>query len=235
MLFWKKMPSLWIGNRLTEFNGLETSQAIAAIKIYITFCLFCKDRGDGVRTVELTFSEISEIASISRSLVNSGLKLLYDKKLIENLSLTKRKKVYTVDVGGEVKDGWCKLPMDGVVGDDRTIVAFQSMHNRYHFELVALQLYLYLLYARDNQQEYVLARKHTICNKLLCRIADLNKAITYLIHIGLIKKIKQKSDESYPIQLFHDSFYFYIKTGVNNALTYRKQTSFIPEDKDVPF
>ncbi|EAN5881067.1 MULTISPECIES: hypothetical protein [Enterobacteriaceae] len=222
MIFWKKMPSLWIGNRLTEFNCLETSQAIAAIKIYITFCLFGKDRGDGVRTVELTFSEISEIASISRSLVNSGLKLLYDKKLIENLSLTKRKKIYTVDVGGEVKDGWCKLPMAGVVSDDRTILAFQSMHNRYHFELVALQLYLYILYARDNQQEYVLARKQTICKKLACRLADLNKAITYLIHIGLLKKMKQKAVESYPVELFHDSFYFYVKTGANNALTYKK-------------
>ncbi|MCU2734716.1 hypothetical protein AB2B46_23725 (plasmid) [Kluyvera intermedia] len=201
---------------------METSQAIAALKIYVTFCLFGKDRGDGVRTVEFTFSEISEIASLSRSLVNSGLKLLYEKKLIENLSLTKRKKIYTVDVGGEVLDGWCKLPMAGVVSDDRTILAFQSMHNRYHFELVALQLYLYLLYARDNKQEYVLARKQTMCKKLDCRLPDLNKAITYLIHIGLLKNIKQKAVESYPVELFHDSFYFYMKTGSNNALTFKK-------------
>ncbi|MFY2739503.1 hypothetical protein ACOQJS_21105 [Pseudocitrobacter faecalis] len=207
---------------MTEFNCVETSQAIAALKIYVTFCLFGKDRGDGVRTVEFTFSEISEIASLSRSLVNSGLKLLYEKKLIENLSLTKRKKIYTVDVGGEVLDGWCKLPMAGVVSDDRTILAFQSMHNRYHFELVALQLYLYLLYARDNKQEYVLARKQTMCKKLDCRLPDLNKAITYLIHIGLLKNIKQKAVESYPVELFHDSFYFYMKTGSNNALTFKK-------------
>ena len=165
MLYWKKMPSLWIGHRLTEFNGLETSQAIAAIKIYIAFCLFGKERDDKIRVVELTFTEISEITSISRALVNEGLKLLYAKGLIKNLSLTKRKKIYTVDVDGNVEDGWCKLPMAGVVSEGRMITAFQSMHNRYHFELVALQLYLYLLYARDNFQEYVLARKQTLCNK----------------------------------------------------------------------
>ncbi len=44
MLYWKKMPSLWIGNRLTEFNSLETSHAIAAIKIYITFVSLEKKR-----------------------------------------------------------------------------------------------------------------------------------------------------------------------------------------------
>ena len=88
----EKMPSLWIGNRLTEFNSLETSHAIAAIKIYITFCLFGKEEDDGVRTVKLTFTEISEIASISRSLVNEGLKLLDNKKLIKYLSPASKKK-----------------------------------------------------------------------------------------------------------------------------------------------
>ncbi|HHL7722061.1 TPA: hypothetical protein ACQ8ME_004643 [Escherichia coli] len=235
MLYWKKMPSLWIGHRLTEFNGLETSQAIAAIKIYIAFCLFGKERDDKIRVVELTFTEISEITSISRALVNKGLKLLYAKGLIKNLSLTKRKKIYTVDVDGNIEDGWCKLPMAGVVSEGRMITAFQSMHNRYHFELVALQLYLYLLYARDNFQEYVLARKQTLCNKLACRHADLNKAITYLIHIGLLKGIKQKAVESYPLELFHDSFYFYVKTGAPNALTYKKQPLVTPPEKEIPF
>ena len=236
MLYWKKMPSLWIGNRLTEFNSLETSHAIAAIKIYITFCLFGKEEDDGVRTVKLTFTEISEIASISRSLVNEGLKLLDNKKLIKYLSpASKRKKIYTVDVDGYIHDGWCKLPMAGIVSEDRTISAFQSMHNRYHFELVALQLYLYLLYARDNFQEHVLARKQTICEKLACRNVDLNKAITYLIHIGPLKGIKQKAVESYPIELFHDSFYFYVKTGASNALTFKKQPLVNPPEKEIPY
>ena len=61
-----------------------------------------------------------------------------------------------------------------------------------------------------------------MCKKLDCRLPDLNKAITYLIHIGLLKNIKQKAVESYPVELFHDSFYFYMKTGSNNALTFKK-------------
>lgn len=82
MLFWKKMPSLWIGNRITEFSDLDTAKAIAALKIYMSFCLFCKQSDSGIRTVELTFSELCEVASLSRSLVNEGLKILYAKNLI---------------------------------------------------------------------------------------------------------------------------------------------------------
>lgn len=33
MLFWKKMPSLWIGNQIAEFSDLDTAKAIAALKI----------------------------------------------------------------------------------------------------------------------------------------------------------------------------------------------------------
>ena len=142
MLFWKKMPSLWIGNQIAEFSDLDTAKAIAALKIYLTFCLFCKESDSGCRTVKLTFSDICETASMSRSLVNEGLKILYAKKLIKNVSQTERKKIYTVDVLGPHEDGWCKLPLKGVVGEDNKISAFQSMHNRYPFELLALQTYM---------------------------------------------------------------------------------------------
>jgi len=236
MLYWKKMPSLWIGNRITEFNTLDTAKAIAALKIYMTFCLFCKKSDSDLRTVELTFSNLCETASLSRSLVNEGLKILYAKDLIKNVSPTVRKKIYTVDVLEENNDGWCKLPFKGVVDEDKKISAFQSMHNRYPFELLALQIYMYLLYARANNHDYTLARKHTICKKLNCRLPELNKAITYLIHIGLLDKVIKKSVESRPIDLFHDTCYFYMKTGIGSALTYRKTPppSLIPEE-DVPF
>lgn len=79
----EKMPSLWIGNRIAEFSDLDTAKAIAALKIYLTFCLFCKESDSGHRTVELTFSNLCEIASLSRSLVNEGLKILYAKELIK--------------------------------------------------------------------------------------------------------------------------------------------------------
>lgn len=143
MLYWKRMPSLWIGIKISEFNDLDTAKAIAALKIYLTFCLFCKESDSGQRTVELTFSNLCEIASLSRSLVNEGLKILYAKELIKNLSTTVRKKIYTIDVLEKHDDGWCKLPFKGIVGEDGKISAFQSMHNRYPFELLALQTYMY--------------------------------------------------------------------------------------------
>jgi len=236
MLFWKKMPSLWIGNKIAEFNNLDTAKAIAALKIYLTFCLFCKESDSGIRTVELTFSELCEIASLSRSLVNEGLKILYAKELIKNVSPSVRKKIYTVDVLKDHDDGWCKLPFKGVVDEDKKISAFQSMHNRYPFELLALQTYMYLLYARDNHCDYTLARKKTICEKLKCKLPELNKAITYLIHIGLLDRVVKKSIENKPLDLFHDSCYFYMKTGSNSALTYRKKVNqLVIKDGDLPF
>ena len=235
MLFWKKMPSLWIGQKISIFQEFETAHAIAALKIYISFCLLCKERDDGIRTVALTYTQICKVASLSRSLVSEGLQILYMEGLITNLSLTPRKKLYTVDVDGVLKDGWAKLPFSGIVSNDGTITAFQSMHNRYHFELVALQLYLYLLYARDNKNEFTLARKSTITEKLKCKTAELNKAITYLIHIGLLRSIKQKSVENHPGEMFHDSFYFYLKTAVGNALTYKKTPSAKISEEDLPF
>ncbi|MBW5894641.1 hypothetical protein AAGW04_22040 [Pectobacterium aroidearum] len=235
MLFWKKIPSLWIGQKISVFQKFEIAHAIAAIKIYISFCLFCKENDDGIRTVALTYTEICRIASLSRSLVSEGLKILYSEELIRNLSVTPRKKLYTVDVEGVLKDGWAKLPFSGIVSNDRTITAFQSMHNRYYFELIALQLYLYLLYARDNNNEYTLARKATITSKLKCSTAELNKAITYLIHIGLLKTVRQKSVEDYPSEIFHDSFYFYMTSAGKNALTYRKSPIIKVSDEDLPF
>lgn len=236
MLFWKKMPSLWIGNQIAEFSDLDTAKAIAALKIYLTFCLFCKESDSGRRTVELTFSNLCDIASLSRSLVNEGLKVLYAKELIKNVSPTERKKIYTVDVLEQHEDGWCKLPLKGIVGEDKKISAFQSMHNRYHFELLALQTYMYLLYARDNRNDYTLARKKTICTKLKCKLTDLNKAITYLIHIGLLDRVVKKDIVSRPLDLFHDSCYFYMKTGGDGALTYRKKlTPLIIAEEEFPF
>ncbi|VFS92318.1 Uncharacterised protein [Kluyvera cryocrescens] len=98
------------------------------------------------------------------------------------------------------------------------------MHNRYPFELLALQTYMYLLYARDNYNEYTLARKKTICEKLRCKLPELNKAITYLVHIGLLDKVIKKAVEKYPLELFHDSYYFYMTKGGISALTYRRQS-----------
>jgi len=236
MLFWKKMPSLWIGNSIAEFSSLDTAKGIAALKIYMVFCLFSKKSDAGIRTIEFTFSNLCETASLSRSLVNEGLKILYAKELIKNVSLTVRKKIYTVDVLEDHNDGWCKLPFKGVVGDDGKISAFQSMHNRYPFELLALQVYMYLLYVRENENEFTLARKRTICKKLSCRLPDLNKAVSYLILIGLLDKVVKKFVESKPIDMFHDSCYFYMKTGSDIALTYKKRfpSTVIPEE-DIPF
>ncbi|ECI0877796.1 hypothetical protein ASH38_24055 [Salmonella enterica subsp. enterica serovar Senftenberg] len=236
MLYWKRMPSLWIGIKISEFNDLDTAKAIAALKIYLTFCLFCKESDSGQRTVELTFSNLCEIASLSRSLVNEGLKILYAKELIKNLSTTVRKKIYTVDVLEKHDDGWCKLPFKGIVGEDGKISAFQSMHNRYPFELLALQTYMYLLYARDNRNEYTLARKKTICKKLKCKLPELNKAITYLIHIGLLDRIVKKSIENKPLEMFYDSCYFYFRAGSNSALTYKRKSEVLNlSEEDLPF
>ncbi|BEN52735.1 hypothetical protein SMKC057_48470 (plasmid) [Serratia marcescens] len=236
MLYWKRMPSLWIGIKISEFNDLDTAKAIAALKIYLTFCFFCKESDSGQRTVELTFSNLCEIASLSRSLVNEGLKILYAKELIKNLSTTVRKKIYTVDVLEKHDDGWCKLPFKGIVGEDGKVSAFQSMHNRYPFELLALQTYMYLLYARDNRNEYTLARKKTICKKLKCKLPELNKAITYLIHIGLLDRIVKKSIENKPLEMFHDSCYFYFRAGSNSALTYKRKSEVLNlSEEDLPF
>lgn len=235
MLYWKKMPSLWVGNKLTQLNDYEIAPAIAAIKIFITFCLFCEKNSEGVRTIRMTFSQISEVASLSRSLVNQGLKILHNEGLIKDLSHSPRKKIYTVDVDGELRDGWAKLPYKGIVSAEKSIPAFNSMHNRYSFELIALQLYLYLLYARDNNNDYTLARKSTLMSKLKCSYSEINKAITYLIHIGLLKTIKQKHDEDYPSQIFQDSFYFYMTSAGTNAFTYRKTKQITISDNDLPF
>ncbi|MCG3005324.1 hypothetical protein KZ291_32605, partial [Escherichia coli] len=87
-----------------------------------------------------------------------------------------------------------------------------------------LQTYMYLRYARDNRNEYTLARKKTIFKKLKCKLPELNKAITYLIHIGLLDRIVKKSIENKPLEMFHDSCYFYFRAGSNSALTYKRKS-----------
>jgi len=238
MLFWKKMPSLWVGTKISLFSEIETSSAIAALKIYLTICFFSEeDEFYKARVAKLTYNDFCKISSLSRSLVSEGLKVLYDYDLIGNVSLTPRKKIYTVDVIAGLKDGWCKLPLSGILDEDRRVSAFQSMHNRYKFELVALQVYIYLIYARDNNNEFILARKSTIYKKIKCTPVELNKAITYLVHIGLLHKIEKKNVDKSIDFLFHDSYYFHLKTGSPSALTYRKKQMLDSsiDDDDIPF
>lgn len=215
------MPSLWIGHKINDFKEFDVSASIAALKIYITFTLFSKTNNDGIGEIYMTFSEISEKSSLSRSLVNNGLKVLYEMELIKNISKTSRKKIYTIDIDGFCKDGWCKLPYSGVVNDFGLIPAFKAMHNRYGFELLAMRMYLYLLYARDNKSEKTLARLSTISKKLDTNTPDINKAITYLIAIGLLEKIEKKPSQKEHLHLFYDSYHFFFKTGSEYALTYK--------------
>ncbi|PRO99496.1 hypothetical protein C6X66_20090 [Escherichia coli] len=52
----------------------------------------------------------------------------------------------------------------------------------------------------------------------------------------LLDRVVKKAIVDKPLDLFHDSYYFYMKTGSERALTYRKiPTSLVVAEEDLPF
>lgn len=140
-----KMPSAWIndgGLRSFEWRP-HGSDNLAALLMYVVITQHM-DPDDGVS--RLTFTQLSDMASIGREKVSRGLDLLADRQLVERW--TDGRSTYQV-VGYDPRAGWAKLPAKGLYHNG-VVSAFQDFKLRRRAELDALKLYLLFAARRSN-------------------------------------------------------------------------------------
>lgn len=209
VLLWSKMPSQWItNNELCEHfsDNNKVSDDIAALKIFITLCFFSKEvlhsNGHGVSRkfeAKITYDQIIEMCSLSRSLVSRGIKKLKSINLIEVSGV--RSKTYILR--GSPSSGWCKLPKRALVKNDEKMPALSGLFNRYPHERNALKLFLYIVSCRSNSKRYVDLSRGIISKRTGIKIDEIDAALGLLCSINLISLVE---DMGYCARLKHGKF-----------------------------
>lgn len=199
LMLWSKMPSTWIveGNLRDYFSkGNQVSDDIAALKVFIVLCYFSKqiNRSGGggkysdIFEAKATYDQLTEMCSLSRSLVSRGLKKLGQVGLLNSSGV--RSKTYTF--AGNAYKGWCKLPKRAVVRNEERIPALAAFHNRYAHERNALKLFLYLLASRSNSKAYVDLCRGIIFKKTGIPLDEIDGALGFLHSVSLVSKVEDK-------------------------------------------
>ncbi|MBS9949067.1 hypothetical protein J4H64_21980 [Vibrio alginolyticus] len=198
LMLWSKMPSEWISNGVLKDSfsgGRSVSDDIAALKLFIVLCLLAKQVNrssgksvDDVLEIKATYDELTEMCSLSRSMVSRGLKKLHTTGLLTSSGV--RTKTYTFTQG--IYRGWCKLPKRALVKNEEEILALKAFHNRYSHERDALKCFLYILTSRSNSKTYVDLSRGAIAKKTGVSLENIDGAIGFLQSISLISKVEDK-------------------------------------------
>ncbi|EII3000637.1 hypothetical protein NMR92_003500 [Vibrio cholerae] len=198
LMLWSKMPSKWIAEgilRESFSGGRSVSDDIAALKLFIVLCLLAKQVNrssgssvDDVLEIRATYDQLTDMCSLSRSLVSRGLKKLRITGLLSSAGV--RTKTYTFTQG--VYRGWCKLPKRALVRNEEEIPAMKAFLNRYSHERDALKCFLYILASRSNSRTYVDLSRGTIAQKTGVSLDAIDGAIGFLQSTSLISKVEDK-------------------------------------------
>lgn len=145
LLQFQKLPSRWIdAGGLKQFVwGPSGGNEIAAL-IVLAVIAHHVERDSG--KARLSYTHITEMASLSRAKVSAGLKLLLSRGLIASLD---GQSTYQL-TGYDPKSGWAMFPVRGLYRND-VVDAFRDFKLRRRVELDALKLY-YLFAARRNNE-----------------------------------------------------------------------------------
>lgn len=198
LMLWSKMPSKWITQgvlRDSFSGGRSVSDDIAALKLFIVLCLLAKQVNRSsdssmhdVLEVRATYDQLTEMCSLSRSLVSRGLKKLLREELLSSSGV--RTKTYTFTQG--VYRGWCKLPKRALVKNEEDIPAMKAFLNRYSHERDALKCFLYILASRSNSKTYVDLSRGMIAKQTGVSLDAIDGAIGFLQSTSLISKVEDK-------------------------------------------
>lgn len=244
-LLWVKMPTQWVsaGVLFEDFSSKQVSTEIAALKVYICLCLcskivtknyycpFLKMESYNDRfEAQMTYDQIMDSASLSRTLVSRGLKKLIDSRVIEREGTT-RKKIYLLK--GTTNRGWCKLPRKHLIKKNDVVSAFTAFTQRYEFERDALKLFIYLLSIRSNSKRYVDVCRGSIYEKTGIKIDAIDGALGFLRSVGLLEKVESKGylkRHKYNTSLEFQKLHRYWVIG-NSALNLKR---ILVESEDLP-
>lgn len=187
MKHWARMPSKWIGAEKNLLQDIVWGKAgngdvVSALMLYIVLVQHANDEATYERAAAgwsmLTYDEMSQITSLSRAKVASGLGMLDDWGLIKRSREGRRT---FCEISGYGTEPWAKLPSKGIYDAKlRTIPAFREFRLRNKFELHALKLYLMIIARRDRKTNLAHLTYEQFENLTAVRGADIKRALMFL-------------------------------------------------------
>jgi DNA-binding IscR family transcriptional regulator len=186
----QKLPSRWIdADGLKRFVwGPSGGDEIAAL-IVLTVIAHHIDRESGI--ARLSYSQIAEMASLSRAKVSAGLKILSTRGLIE---ATHERSSYQLS-GYDPKARWAMFPVRGLYRND-VVEPFQDFKLRRRIELDALKLYYLFAARRNNNTRLALIGYEKITESTGVTANYIKPAVSLLAAHGLIHVEHVQSKES---------------------------------------
>lgn len=207
-----KLPSTWInggGLRAFVWNP-EGANNLAALMVLIIIAQHM-DSDDGVS--RLTFTELSDMASIGREKVARALDLLAERRLVERWA--DGRSTYQV-LNYDPAEGWAKLPAKGLYHNG-VVSAFQDFRLRRRTELDALKLYLLFAARRSNDTNlakigYDKIDEYTGVSRARIRSALSVLGVQGLIHIERFDSTMSDSGVANAYRLSHLDSYRHMGT-----------------------
>lgn len=201
---WVRLPTKWILN--TEEDSFlknlrwttdgPNSHNTASLMVLLAIASNTSHRetrkNPKIGKVDLSYTDLTDITSISRKLVSEGLKKLINAGLVEKDSSNKVNQYSLCDFSGS--EGWGKLPAKKLYNERiESIKAFKNFTLRNKVELNALKLYFLIVALRDNDSNHSLMTYKTIRKYTGIPQNDINAAISLLISSELIRVTKIES------------------------------------------
>jgi DNA-binding transcriptional ArsR family regulator len=146
-----RLPNRWIEDHgLHAFGWKDHGSSNLAALMVLAVIAHHIDPETGV--ARLTYSEISEKASLSRAMVSAGLTRLRERKLV----LDEPKGRSTVGLAEyDPKQGWAMMPAAGLYHNGE-VAGFRPFRLRRRTELDAMKLYFLFVSRRSRQQNMAL-------------------------------------------------------------------------------
>lgn len=204
--YWAKMPCDWQTDRFVhlKLRELPCGEAIAALKLYITFCLKANFKADGklaqAGCVRQSLVALGLATGLSKPMVIKGLSALVQLDLVQRLG--GRPATYLI-CRYETASYWAKLPtkyLQGAFVGEVAKIARLSNRGQQVFE--ALQFYLYIAATRDKATLKAKITYDTLSSVLRMSRNAVSRAISYLVEQKLISLRPDPEAERYPCNVY---------------------------------
>jgi DNA-binding transcriptional regulator GbsR (MarR family) len=201
---WVQLPLWWVSDsedssflkKLNWNNPGANSHNTAALMVLLAIATNTSHRQTHknpiIGSVDLSFTDLTNITLLSRKLISEGLKKLIESGLIKK-SKARKVNQYTL-LRTSSSEGWGKLPAKKLYESNlESIKAFKHFKMRSKVELNALKIYFLIVALRGNETNYSQMTYDTITRRTGVRRADINGAISLLVSSELIRVIKLES------------------------------------------
>jgi len=185
---WVKLPIKWIRDdrQLRLFLPGDVGTSVAALKLYLVIlgCVANPRWGrDGEERVGISYTQLTDWASVSRSLVGPALGKLEGLVSIRRGAGTRTSRYGIVGFPIPNGVGWGKLPISFLKDSAQ---AFEVFSARSRIDLAALKIYLLLVTFRDYRSGLSRLSYDKMHEYAAVSRTDIPKALSALTAINLI-------------------------------------------------